>query len=86
MSGFSCIECQSDKTGVVDSRPTQTGVRRRRQCQDCGQRFTTFETALRPDIRRLVARAGRLRKMANQIHEILDEIDDWRQELEGHAP
>jgi transcriptional repressor NrdR len=32
---------------VKDSRPTEDGsaIRRRRQCEDCGARFTTFERA-----------------------------------------
>jgi transcription repressor NrdR-like protein len=28
---------------VVDSRPTEDGVRRRRHCEACGHRFTTYE-------------------------------------------
>ncbi len=28
---------------VVDSRTAESGVRRRRECQECGERFTTYE-------------------------------------------
>ena len=28
---------------VLDSRPSHGGIRRRRQCGDCGARFTTLE-------------------------------------------
>ena len=41
-----CPFCKvSDKDKVIDSRPTDSGVaiRRRRECQACGKRFTTKE-------------------------------------------
>ncbi|MFN4262360.1 MAG: transcriptional regulator NrdR [Thioalkalivibrionaceae bacterium] len=41
-----CPACQSDRTRVVDSRPTGANaeeIRRRRVCEGCGQRFTTYE-------------------------------------------
>jgi len=40
-----CPYCGSHDTQVKDSRPTEdnTAIRRRRYCQDCSQRFTTFE-------------------------------------------
>ena len=40
-----CPFCGSEITGVKDSRPAEdnTVVRRRRGCDDCGGRFTTFE-------------------------------------------
>lgn len=40
-----CPFCGNDETNVKDSRPSedQTSIRRRRECPDCGQRFTTFE-------------------------------------------
>ena len=40
-----CPFCQSSDTVVRDSRPAEedTAVRRRRGCQTCGGRFTTFE-------------------------------------------
>jgi transcriptional repressor NrdR len=42
-----CPYCSFDATRVVDSRLTEPGdaVRRRRECADCGQRFTTYERA-----------------------------------------
>jgi len=42
-----CPFCEADDTKVVDSRLASAGasVRRRRECQDCNERFTTFETA-----------------------------------------
>lgn len=40
-----CPFCGSDDTQVKDSRPTEdnTAIRRRRACNNCGARFTTFE-------------------------------------------
>ena len=42
-----CPFCGYDETRVQDSRLAEGGaaVRRRRACQDCGARFTTFERA-----------------------------------------
>lgn len=40
-----CPFCQGDDTQVKDSRPADDGtaIRRRRLCNTCGARFTTFE-------------------------------------------
>lgn len=39
-----CPFCGKDNTKVIDSRPTDDGsIRRRRQCDACGKRFTTYE-------------------------------------------
>lgn len=40
-----CPYCASTHDRVIDSRPfdEETAIRRRRQCQACGRRFTTFE-------------------------------------------
>ena len=40
-----CPFCGHDDTQVKDSRPTEdnSAIRRRRQCPECGSRFTTFE-------------------------------------------
>ena len=42
-----CPFCSHEETKVIDSRLAGDGrqVRRRRQCLDCNERFTTFETA-----------------------------------------
>lgn len=44
-----CPSCHSTKTRVVDSRLTEPGdaIRRRRECEGCGGRFTTYE---RPEL------------------------------------
>lgn len=40
-----CPQCNSLKNSVIDSRLTDnnTAIRRRRQCDECEARFTTFE-------------------------------------------
>ncbi|WP_237067000.1 transcriptional regulator NrdR [Microbulbifer guangxiensis] len=42
-----CPFCSAEETKVVDSRLVAEGdqVRRRRECLECHERFTTFETA-----------------------------------------
>jgi transcriptional repressor NrdR len=42
-----CPWCGASDTKVVDSRPAEEGgaIRRRRACDACGRRFTTFERA-----------------------------------------
>lgn len=41
-----CPQCNHKSTRVLDSRPVHDGasVRRRRECEQCQHRFTTFET------------------------------------------
>ena len=41
-----CIYCGCIDSKVVDSRQNEDGtsIRRRRECVDCGKRFTTYET------------------------------------------
>lgn len=39
-----CIYCNCTESRVVDSRPTEDGaIRRRRECERCQRRFTTYE-------------------------------------------
>ena len=57
-----CPFCAHEDSQVKDSRPTEDGssISRRRQCEDCGARFTTFE---RIQLRELtVVKAGNRRE------------------------
>lgn len=40
-----CPYCGADDTKVIDSRPAEenNAIRRRRQCEKCNKRFTTYE-------------------------------------------
>ena len=69
-----CPFCASENTQVKDSRPAEGGatIRRRRECADCGGRFTTYE---RVQLRELtvIKRSGRKvpfdrDKLARSIH------------------
>ena len=41
-----CPYCEDEDSKVIDSRDVNDGVRRRRQCLECGSRFTTYERVL----------------------------------------
>lgn len=55
-----CPKCTSLETKVLDTRTgkNETSIRRRRECLDCGHRFTTIEEVLRADLQ-VVKRDGR---------------------------
>lgn len=40
-----CPYCGNPDTRVIDSRPAEdkNSIRRRRSCDECGRRFTTYE-------------------------------------------
>lgn len=40
---MNCPYCGYPESKVIDSRPTETQIRRRRECMHCGRRFTTYE-------------------------------------------
>ncbi len=44
-TGMKCPFCGRDNTRVIDSRPADdnNSIRRRRVCDECGKRFTTYE-------------------------------------------
>ena len=56
-----CPYCGHEDSQVKDSRPTEDGaaIRRRRQCEDCGARFTTFERIQLREVAVLKADGGR---------------------------
>ena len=47
-----CQFCNCPDSRVVDSRPTEEGssIRRRRECINCGRRFTTYEKVEMPQL------------------------------------
>ena len=56
-----CPYCSSDQTSVLESRDSEDGavVRRRRECNKCGKRFTTYERVEVIDLK-VVKKDGRL--------------------------
>lgn len=61
-SGLVCPRCRAD-TYVVDTRPGDKTVRRRRKCVACDHRFTTYECIDAPD------------PLLRQITETLDNLE-----------
>ena len=43
-----CPYCGEREPRVLDSRPVEIRIRRRRECSRCGKRFTTYEVVERP--------------------------------------
>jgi len=41
-----CPYCSSPNTKVIDTRKAGNAIRRRRECLNCGRRFTTYERAI----------------------------------------
>jgi transcriptional repressor NrdR len=54
-----CVQCGSLKDKVLDSRMSKDGtsIRRRRECLECGYRYTTYEQIERTELR-VVKRDG----------------------------
>ena len=85
-----CPFCNAEDTRVIDSRPADenTAIRRRRQCEICGKRFTTFEkTVVKKDQSRVPYDRAKLEggilrschKRPNspqQISELVDDIEN----------
>lgn len=55
-----CPFCSADNDRVTDTRPSRSGelIRRRRECLECGRRFTTYEKVEEPKLK-VVKRDGR---------------------------
>ncbi len=57
-----CPYCGEDNTKVIDSRPAEdnSAIRRRRQCEKCSKRFTTYEKV--ESIPLIVIKKGNIRE------------------------
>ena len=57
-----CPYCQQDDDRVIDSRATDDGtaIRRRRVCNACGKRFTTYERVEGEESLRVLKKDGRI--------------------------
>ncbi|MFO0962459.1 MAG: transcriptional regulator NrdR [Phycisphaerales bacterium] len=55
-----CPYCDRDKDRVIDSRPSDSGdaIRRRRECEACHKRFTTYERVERTERLMVVKKDG----------------------------
>lgn len=61
-----CPACKENSTRVLDSRPVEEGksIRRRRECEKCSHRFTTFERV--EEIPLIVVKKGGTREEFNR--------------------
>lgn len=93
-----CMYCNCTDSRVVDSRPTEEGnaIRRRRECENCGRRFTTYEKietvllmVIKKDSRRETFDAEKIRRGIVKACEKrpipLAEIDKLVREIEMQA-
>ena len=92
-----CPYCSHIETKVVDSRESEINVRRRRECEKCSKRFTTYEkvefdlTVLKKDSRREQFSREKLKssilkstgKRPVSLEKIEKIIDEIEQELRG---
>ncbi len=68
-----CPECQHEDSRVIDSRTAgEDAIRRRRQCSDCGARFTTHERIETP-IAWVLKKDGQ--RVPFSRHKVLNGID-----------
>ncbi len=93
--GMRCPECDEVDTRVIDSRPAEGGhaIRRRRVCERCDARFTTYERTV--SARLVRKRSGRLEpfdsgKLRRGVESALADrpvapsaIDDLVESIEG---
>jgi transcriptional regulator NrdR family protein len=77
-SVLTCPLCGSaEGSEVIDSRGTADGqsIRRRRLCCACGDRFTTYELPLDPDV--LADQRARAKVIAEQLREMAQALEIW---------
>lgn len=73
-TAFACPSCGAfDGSDVMDSRPNDGSIRRRRACKACGHRFTTWEVLVNPAA--IQRSAAELRATARKLEEFAAELD-----------
>ncbi len=91
-----CPYCGCEGSRVIDSRPSEdlNAIRRRRQCDACGKRFTTYEkieaeplTVIKKDKRRQTYDRNKIRHgIVQSCHKLpisMDQIDQAVDEIEA---
>ena len=75
-----CPEC-GEETEVVDSRKSHNTIRRRRECLNCGLRFTTYEVLDYDyqDLKKLLECSKELHSIIKRNKDLLSRLD----EIEG---
>ena len=79
-----CPFCQADNDRVIDSRASEDGfaIRRRRQCQACKRRFTTYERVERTTIRVVKKDGARVPFDRNKLKQGLEKAC-WKRPIPG---
>jgi len=97
-----CVYCESTETRVVDSRmvASENAIRRRRECETCAKRFTTYEyientpvMVIKNDgrresyVRKKVEKAIQIacNKRPVSLEQISEIVNDVELELSGHG-
>lgn len=93
-----CIYCGCEESRVIDSRSTEDGnsIRRRRECEGCGRRFTTYEKidtiplmVVKKDLRREPFDSEKLRqgiiKACEKRPVSIDDINELTRSIEMKA-
>ena len=93
-----CIYCGCSESRVIDSRPSEDGesIRRRRACEQCGRRFTTYEKVdplplmvIKKDMRREAFDSAKLKlgvaKACEKRPVSMNEIDELVRQVEMQA-
>lgn len=84
MEGIVCPGCNSIRTKVIDSRDHEFGRKRRRLCQRCGERFTTWEmTEATSHVYEVSEIYKALSKMKAIFDEAFETIGDFGNEREN---
>lgn len=85
-----CINCQNEDTKVLDSRPVEEGsaIRRRRECEKCHFRFSTYEeieilglTVIKKNGRKELFSKDKLERGISRAFEKLAHSDDTVKKL-----
>ena len=87
MSDFKCPACGNLSGQVIDVRANETGVRRRRECQGCGVRYSTQESVVVPQA--LEEKKGQLQTLLAEARTLKSKINSLKGEivaLEGQKP
>lgn len=74
---MNCLYCNGS-TIVIDTRPTKSGIRRRRKCLDCGERFTTIETAKGQSFDALSSAVNEVSKLKVRCDEVIKKLAEAR--------
>lgn len=73
-----CPKCGAEDSYVIESRSTKTEIRRRRECNYCYHRFTTYESCRRSSVATLwqTVRPRLMKNISDAVIRTFENIDD----------